>query len=199
MKRTYLAIAGLPLLVVLAGCSEGSKPAAVQKEPEKPPELVAGQRALQQMYITARGWSRDARLLRLEDADLKDVKPAGGKAAAWECTFVDEPRRKARRFTYSAAKGVSSIAEEPWAPGVKNWVFPIQDAQTDSVAAYELAMKKGAEIAQKNPGKPVRCTLEWPKRLTAPVWRVYWGDSVETSAGTILVNAKNGEYLKTEH
>lgn len=197
MKRTLFAVGCVPLMLVLAACSEAPKP-VVQKEPEKPAEPVSGQRAMQQMYIQARGWARGAKLLKVVDANFKDVKIGGGKAGAWEATFVDDVRKKSRRFSYSPATGVSSSQEEPWISGPLFWTFSLLDAKVDSVTAYELALEKGAEIAKKNPDKTVRCTLEWPKRLNDPAWRVYWGDSVETSAGSVLVSAYTGKFMKTE-
>jgi hypothetical protein len=187
-------------MLVLTACSDGAKtPDAAKKEPEKAVEPVSGQRAAQQMYIQARAWARGAKLLNLTDASFKDIQIGGGKAGAWEATFVDETRKKAKRFSYTPAKGVSTSQEEPWTPGPRYWVFSLQDAKTDSTAAFELAQQKGAEIAKKNPDKTVRCTLEWPKRLNDPAWRVYWGDSVELSGGSVLVSAYTGKFIKTEH
>jgi hypothetical protein len=84
----------------MAGCSQETTP-TVQKEPEKPAEPVAAQYALQQMYITARGWAPDAQVLQMSSLDLKDVKSVDGKAGAWGCTFVTQPRHRTRPFTYS--------------------------------------------------------------------------------------------------
>ena len=146
----------------MAGCSEETKP-TVQKEPEKPAEPVTAQYALQQMYITARGWAPDAQVLQVSSLDLKAVKSVDGKAGAWGCTFVTQQRRHVRPFTYSVVavpvsdlrKGAVGGAEDVWAPGGQTRPFFIQAVKTDAVAAYAIAMKKGAEYAKKHPDMPV--------------------------------------------
>jgi len=195
----------LPLFFILTACSEGPKAPAKAKEPETPPEPAAAQSAVQQTFVSARGWARDARLLRVANLDLKEVKSAAGKAGAWECTFVTEQRHKARRFVYSTmsvpsanlTKGVSGSPEDLWPPGGQTLSFALQVLKTDSTAAYEAAMKKSAAYAQKNPDMPIKLLLEWPKRFRNPVWRVIWGESVTTSNYSVYVDAVTGEYLQT--
>lgn len=206
MKRTYSMIACVPLVLVLAGCSEESKPTASEpKEPEKPAEAVTAQYAFQQMYITARAWAPDTKPIRMASLDLKEIKSEGGKAGAWECTFVTESRRRARRFTYSAVevpasnlpKGVFGGSEDSWSGGGQATAFPIQAFKTDAVAAYDIAIKKGADYAKKNPNMPVKFLLEQTKRFPNPAWRVIWGESVALSGYSIFVDATEGKYLVT--
>jgi hypothetical protein len=199
-------IASVPLLLVLAGCSEQKAPVASEpKEPEKPAEAVTAQTAFQQMFITARGWAPDAKPIRIASMDLKEVKSEAGKAGAWECTFVTERRQRARRFTYSVMalpasnlqKGVSGGSEDSWTAGGQAKPFLIQAFKTDSAAAYDLALKKGADYAKKNPDMPIKFLLEQTSRFPNPAWRVIWGESVALSGYSIFVDATEGKYLAT--
>jgi hypothetical protein len=194
------------MLLALAGCSEEKKPVAAEpKEPEKPAEAVTAQSAFQQMFITARAWSPDAKAVRIASLDLKEVKSEAGKAGAWECTFVSERRQKARRFTYSVIelpgsnlrKGVFGGSEDNWSAGGQAKPFVIQAFKTDSVAAYDIAIKKGADYAKKNPNMPVKFLLEQTNRFPNPAWRVIWGESVALSGYSIFVDATEGKYLVT--
>ncbi|MGO9097874.1 MAG: hypothetical protein ACLQGV_21940 [Bryobacteraceae bacterium] len=205
MKRTHRIVSCLPILLFLAGCSQETKP-TVQKEPEKSAEPVTALYALQQMYITARGWAPDAQVLQMSSLDLKDVKSVEGKAGAWACTFVAQQRHRTRPFTYSVAavpasglqKGVSKGDEEVWVPGQARPFF-IQAAKTDAVAAYAIAMKKGADYAKKNPDVPVKFLLECSKTQRNPAWRVFWGESVAMSGFSVYVDATTGQFVKIAH
>jgi hypothetical protein len=46
---------------------------------------------------------------------------------------------------------------------------------------------------------PVKLLLEKTQRFPGPAWRVYWGESVSTSAYSVFVDANTGEYLATGH
>ena len=205
MKRAHRIVSCLPILLFLAGCSQETKP-TVQKEPEKPAEPVTARYALQQMYITARGWAPDAQVLQMSSLDLKAVKSVEGKAGAWACTFVTQSRRRTRPFTYSVVavpgsdlqKGPAGGAEEIWVPGQTRPFF-IQDVKTDAVAAYATAMKKGAEYAKKHPELPVKFLLEWTRLLRHPAWRVIWGESVALSNFSVYFDATTGEFVKIAH
>lgn len=203
MKRTYAVIASLPLLVLMVGCSENTPPAATQKEPEKPAEPVTALYGLQKMYVTARSWAPDAQVLSMSNLDLKEVKSVGGKAGAWECTFVTERRHRARRYTYSEVaasglpKGVFGGSEDAWYPSNQQRPFFIQAVKTDSVAAYETALKKSAEYVKKHPDMAMKFLLEFSKELRNPAWRVVWGESVAMSDYSVYVDATTGAYVKT--
>ena len=203
MKRTHAVIACIPVFLIMVGCSEETKPAARQKEPEKPAEPVTAEYALEKVYPIARSWAPDAQLLSMSNLDLKEVKSGGGKAGAWELTFVADRKHRARRYTYSAAtssnlpKGVTGGSEDSWFPVGQTRPFFIQAVKTDSVAAYETAMKKGAEYASKHPDMPMKFLLEFTKELRNPAWRVIWGESVAMSGYSIFVDATTGAYVKT--
>jgi hypothetical protein len=206
MKRIHSILACVPLVLVLAGCSEESKPVASEpKEPEKPAEAVTALSAFQQMFITARGWAADAKPLRMASLDLKEIKSEAGKAGAWECTFVSENRQRARRFTYSVIelpasnlrKGVFGASEDSWSGSGQAKPFLVQALKKDSTTAYEIAMQKGADYARKNPNMPVKFLLEQTSRFPNPAWRVLWGESVALSGYSIFVDATEGKYLAT--
>ncbi len=190
----------------MTACSEEPKP-ATKKEPEKPAEPVSSQLAFQRMYVVARAWMPDAKPLSLSNIDLKEVKSEGGKAGAWECTFVSEQRHRARRYTYSVVEsapsnlpqGVFGGPEDVWSEGSQQKPFFVQSFKVDATAAYATAMKKGADYAKKHPDSPMKFVLEAKSRYQNPAWRVIWGESAATSSFSILVDATTGEYLKTMH
>lgn len=204
MKRLHFAIATLPVLIMLAACSDEPKNAA-QKEPEKPVVPVSSLSAASQMYVTARSWAPDARLLSLSNIDLKEVKSEAGKAGAWECTFVSPSRHRERRYTYSVieadglAKGVANSPEDMWSGSGKDVPFILQNLQKDATDAYATAMKKSADYAAKHPDMPMKFILTASSRFGHPQWRVVWGDSVQTSSYSVVVDAYTGDYVKTLH
>jgi hypothetical protein len=207
MKRPYPLLV-VPLLLVLGGCSpEQPKTTPKPAEPAKAAEPVSGLSAIYKMYTQARAWAPDCKLLQVGSLDLKEVKSQGGKAGAWEATFVSEDSKRSRRYTLSVAAspssglpaGVFGTIPDSWAPGRQNSPFYMQIVKTDSTAAFDAAMKKGAEYAQKHPELPVKLLLEQTKRFPDPAWRVIWGESVATSNFSIFVDANTGNYLQTAH
>ncbi len=205
MKRRIRILAPLSFALLLAGCSEEPKKASEgPKEPAKPAEPVSAQSAFQQMYVSARGWAPDALPLRLASLTLSEVKNEAGKAGAWECTFVTERTRAARRYTYSVVesnsanihKGVFGTQPEGWSGSGPNKPFAIQAFKTDSTKAYDVAMQKGAEYAKKHPDVPIKFLLELTPRFPDPAWRVLWGESVGTSNYSVFVDATTGGFLQ---
>lgn len=191
--------------LLLAGCSEAPKPAEKAAE-AKPAEPVTGRYALFQMYTAARAWAPDIETLKMSSIPVQGVAPQPGKSGAWQVTFVSARNSRARSYTYSVVeseglhKGVFAGQEEGWS-GPKGLTKPIPMAgiRTDSDAAYETAMKKGAEYSKKNPDKPITYLLERTNKYPDPAWRVIWGESVGTSNFSIYVDAATGEYLETMH
>src|SRR5580693_9509808 len=93
--KTFTLFSAAALLLLLAGCS--TEPAAPQKKAEeKPPEPVTGRQALQQMYISARGWAADIEPIKVTTLAVADVKSVPGKAGAWQALFVSPSQNKAR-------------------------------------------------------------------------------------------------------
>lgn len=147
----------------------------------------------------------DAQPLRVAEIDVDEVKAEGGKAGAWEVLFVSQSRGQVCRFIYSVIhrparnlrEGVNAEPAEAWSGRGDSEPFLFQAFRTDSPAAYEVAMKRGRDYAQKNPGKEVKFLLEKTRRFPNPSWQVYWGESVSASNYSIFVDAATGEYLGT--
>jgi len=196
----------LPLLILLAACSEPPKTEKA-KEPEKPPEPVSGRQAFQKMYPSARGWAPDAQPLRLRSIALAQVKPEKGKAGAWEAVFVSPSKGRSRTYTYSAVEaegnlhqGVFAGLEESYSgPSGGALPFDMVAIRVDSDEAYDNAAKKSADYIKKNPDKPISYLLEHLTRFPDVTWRVIWGDSVSTSDYSIFVSASTGAVLERAH
>jgi hypothetical protein len=201
--KTLALFTASTLFLLLAGCSTET-PAPQPKAAEKPPEPVTGRFALQQMYIAARGWAPDIQPLKLTNIPLADVKPAPGKAGAWQAIFVSASQGHARGYTYSVIesegnlhKGVFAGSDQSYSPTGATKPFPFAAIKIDSDQAYETAMKKGADYDKKNPGKPITFLLEANDKFPDVSWRVIWGESVGTSNFSIFVDASTGLYLET--
>lgn len=208
MKRRLLLCLA-PVLFLSACTDEPVKKAETKKEPEKPPAPVSGNSAFFQMLAAARGWATDIEVLQVRSIQLPGVPKEAGKAAAWEARFVSPGRRQARSYTYSVIeaegnlhKGVFAGLEESWSgPRGSIRPFTYQAVKTDTVAAYETAVKKGkgaADYIKKfGEDKPVNFLMEQTNRFPSVTWRVLWGESVGTSNYSVFVNASTGEYLET--
>ena len=194
----------VPALLFSLACSESPREAK-KKEPEKPPEPITGQKAFHQMYIAARMWAPDVQGLQCMSIHLPPVKSADGKYGAWQCSFVSPSRSKLKTFTYSVIegggnlhKGVFSLLEESFT-GSRGQAKPwnTQALKIDSDEAYQAAIKKSADYIKKNPNMPVSFLLELTPRFPNTVWRVIWGESVNTSNYSIFVDASTGAYVAT--
>ncbi|MBI3679603.1 MAG: hypothetical protein HY235_04325 [Acidobacteria bacterium] len=197
----------IPLLLLLAACSEAPKEIVKKKkEPEKPPEPVSGRYAFHQMYMYARtNWALDTQGLQLASLPIAEVKPEGGKYGAWQGMFASPSKGRSRIFTYSVVeaggnlhKGVFGGPEEGFR-GQRGQARPflIAALKIDSVEAYQTAIKKGAAYVKKNPDMPVSFLLELTPRFPDPTWRVIWGESASHSNYSIFVDATTGDYLAT--
>jgi hypothetical protein len=192
-------------LLILVACSETPPAAEKKAEPVKPPAPVTGEYALYQMYGMARAWAPDLEVLDLRSVALTEVKSEGGKTGAWEATFVSPSKRQARSYTYSVVEssgnlhqGVFASPEESYTgPSGQTKPFPVSAVKIDSDKAYEVALKHGADYAEKNPNVPMIFMLQWTPRHRFPAWRVIWGDSVATSNYSVFVDASEGTYVGT--
>lgn len=198
-------IAALTLALVVAGCSE--PPKAVEKKAPKNLEPLTGRQAFQQMYPGARAWAPDAQPLEIKTVPLETVKAAPGKSGAWQVTFVSPGRGRAKIFTWSAIEaegnlhqGVFSGQDESWSgPHGQAQPFLVQAIKVDSDAAYEEAAKKSADYLKKNPNKTLTFIAEYTNRFPNAVWRVVWGESVNSSDYSVFVDASTGEFLAKAH
>lgn len=194
-RRDLLALT--PALL-LTGCDSDPKPVAEKK----PAEPVTGLHALYQSYGRARVWAPDAMILRLSSIDVTEVKPQPGKAAAWQTLFASASLGQRRAYTFSVydASVTLRLGVFPDAPGQwsnDNRAFLIAAAKTDTDAAWEVALKHGADYAKKNPTMPISYTLEKARLGDEPVWRVIWGESASSSSFSVLVDASTGQYVET--
>ncbi len=190
------------LALALAACSETPAPAA--KVPEKPEEPVTARTVFQRVFAHARAWAPDVQILQMQNVNLNEVKSAGGKAGAWQVTFVSPSRQQARSFSWSAVegegfrKGVFAQPPESYtAPRGQTSPFVVQALKTDSDEALETASKKSAAYIKKNPDKPIIFVLEQTRRHPNPTWRVIWGDSVATSDYSVFIDSSTGSYVET--
>ncbi|HEY2019273.1 MAG TPA: hypothetical protein VGH38_37455 [Bryobacteraceae bacterium] len=195
-------------LLLLTSCSESPTGPAAKKEPEKPPEAIAGQSALYKMYQVARNWAGDAQVLKMNTIALSEVPDVPrGKAAAWQATFTSASRNQARSYTYSIVesqgnlhKGVFAGLEEGWSgPHGVTAPFPIMAVKIETDTAFQTALKQGEDYDKKNPGKPISFLLEKENKFPDPVWRVIWGESVGTSNFSVIIDASTGDYKEKLH
>lgn len=200
LQRLLLCV---PLL--LAGCaSEPPKPAAEKpKEPPPRPEPVSSQYAFRQMYLAARSWASDAEPLRLSNITLPEYRTVKGKADGWQAVFVSQKMGRARTYTYSVIEGPGNLHKGVFHGSEESWTarqelpFSILAFKVDAAAAFETAMKRGADYAKKHPDLPVNFQLERTARFPDPQWRVIWGESAGRSGFSILIDATTGQYTQT--
>jgi hypothetical protein len=207
MKMRHKILAVLPAVLLLVGCGEEPKPAEKAKEPAKPAEPVTALSAVYKMFTQARAWAPDAKLLRVGSLTVNEIKNQGGKAGAWEATFVSEANQRSRRYTYSVVEspgsnlheGVFGVTVDSWSPGRTQTPFMIQAFRTDSDAAYATALKdkRCAEYAAAHRDMPLFFLLEQTSRFPDPAWRVVWGESVSASNLSVFVDAMTGQFLLT--
>jgi hypothetical protein len=196
-RRDLCALA--PALL-LSGCSTAPEP----KVEKKPVEPVTGLHALYAMYGKARLWAPDIKILRLSSINIAKVKSQPGKAPAWQAVFASESLGQKRAYTYSVIDASTTLREGTFADSPGAWsndhrAFLIAAVRADTDKAWETALKHGADYAKKYPDMPIFYLLELGRRVNAPMWRVVWGESVTSSALSILVDAESGSYLETLH
>ena len=202
MRIGVAAITFLTLL--LAGC--GSSAPEPKKE-EAPPEPVTGLHALYQMYAASRAWAPDAQVYDLNSITLTDVKAQPGKAGAWQAKFVSPSLGQSRTYTFSVIeasmtmhKGIQPAKAENWnGPSGNIKPFLIAAAKKDSDQAYEVALKKAAAYAAKNPNMNILYQLSQTSSYSNAAWRIIWGESAGSSVYSVLIDASTGEYVETLH
>jgi hypothetical protein len=155
------------------------------------------------MYTSARKWTTDFVILKLESKEVQGFKNEDGKAAMWEATFASPSLHEYRVYSYAIAaqppdiyKGVVVGRGMPWGGATRD-VMPIQlsDFNVDSDAAYKSAAADAGLWLKKNPDKKLaEFTLGNAYRFQAPVWYLKWGD--KKSGYITFVNANTGKVLK---
>ncbi|MES1261093.1 MAG: hypothetical protein ABUS49_05085, partial [Acidobacteriota bacterium] len=152
----------------------------------------------------ARLWAPDIKVLRFSSIAIAQVKPQPGKAPAWQAIFASENLGQKRAYTYSVFDASTTLREgtfpdSPAAWSNDNRAILMAAIRTDTDKAWETALKHGDQYAKKNPDMPISYLLEMGRQISEPMWRVIWGESVTSSALSILIDASTGEYLETLH
>jgi hypothetical protein len=195
-------------LTILTGCtSEPAKPVQTEKAQPKATEAVTGRTAFQKLYISARGWARDAQPYRLESQSTDDWKGKDGKSAVWRAYFASPSQRGVKPFIWSGSQapdapssGISPGNEDTYSPSNSSTrVFDPAFLKVDSDKALEAAQKHGGDkILQKAPDTPILYVLSWSGVTNELIWHVIYGANAEDAKLRIAVNASNGEFLRVE-
>jgi hypothetical protein len=196
----------LLLLLLLTACSDAPKP-VVKKEPPPPPKPITGREALYKVLPMARAWDREARIVSIESIRIDDmVKPEPGRSGAWRIRLASTTKQAIRSFSWSAVEvsqslheGTRAIGDQPWDPQGKPFAFHIAGLRTDSDKALAIAEEKSQAYLKKHPGQPSIFLLEINRDYNAPSWRVFWGESMNKSSESVLIDAATGAYIRTLH
>lgn len=197
MKRLALM---LSCLAVVSGCTSGSKPSEEAKP--KPPELLTGRSAFQQVYVAARGWAPDAKPYQLQSQPSTDSNGRDGKATLWRAAFTSPAQSASRPYVWSGvesqdtARGVTPGTQDSFTPGN---AFDVAFLKIDSDAALATAQKHGGDkVLQENPDIPVSYLLDWNRSENNLVWHVIFGNGRNDAKLVADVNASTGEFLRKE-
>jgi hypothetical protein len=209
-RKLSIALAAISLMA-LSACAPSPKTAATAETeaktaPAAPPEPIPAKTAFWPMYTSARTWTTDFVILKVESKDVPGFKNENGKAAMWEATFASPSRQEYRTYTYAIAavppdiyKGVVVGGPEPWNGTYTRSAMPIQISEfsVDSDAAYQAAAADAAAWLKKNPDKKLApMELSNSARFQVPTWYLMWGDKKLGYAA--FVNATTGKVLKSK-
>jgi hypothetical protein len=155
------------------------------------------------MYPQVRTWAIDALPVQLHSINLPQVKSENGKAGAWQATFFSPTSGRAKTYTWSAIEAPGNLHKGVFAGPDESArtpkTFLLAAIRVDSDEAYKAAVEKSADYVKKNPDKPVQFILELTNRFPQLVWRVVWGESVNTSDYSVFVDAATGQFLEKVH
>ncbi len=202
MKKLLMAMLAL---MMMAGCSsETSKPAQVEKPQPKPAEFVTGRAAFQKLFITARGWARDAQPYRLESMITDDSKGKEGKSAVWRASFASPLQHGVKAYTWSGEvssdRGINAGTEDTYSPtNTSTQIFDVAFLKVDSDQALETAQKHGGEkLLTKEPDTPVLYILDWSRSTNELIWHVIYGNNRDDYKLRVAVNASSGVFIRVE-
>jgi hypothetical protein len=197
---------GMLALALMTGCtSEPTQPA--EKPQPKPPEYVTGRTAFQKLYISARGWARDAQPFRLESQITADAKGKDGKAAVWRASFASPAQRAAKPYVWSGtdaqdapSRGVNPGVEDTYSPtNSSTQIFDIAFLKVDSDKAFEVAQAHGGDkLLEKSPDTPVLYLLDWSGLTNELIWHVIYGATRDEAKLKVAVNASSGDFMRVE-
>jgi len=197
----YLLVVVLVCLgFLLSGCSsESNTPAPAEKPQPKTAEAITGRTAFQKLYISARGWARDAQPYRLQSDITGDAKGRDGKTPVWRGYFASPSQRATKPYTW--AKGdIEPGTIDSYSPSNSSTqVFDIAFLKVDSDKAFEVAQKHGGDkIVEKSPDIGVLYVLDWSNATSELIWHVMYGNSRDDTKLRVAVNASNGEFIRVE-
>ncbi len=158
------------------------------------------------MYTSARNWTTDFVILKVDAKEVPGFKMENGKAAMWTATFASPNQKEYRTYSWAAAavppdiyKGVVIGGPEPWNGTYTRSAMPIQVSEfsVDSDAAYQAAAADAAAWLKKNPEKKLT-TVELTNnaRNQVPTWYFMWGDKKLGYAA--FVDATTGKVVKSK-
>lgn len=196
-KLLVLLAAGL-----MAGCTS-QPPQPEQKPQPKPPELLTGRAAFQQVYIAARGWAPDAKPYQLQSSTFKDANGKDGKAGIWRGSFASERMRASKPYVWSGidspdapSRGISPGTQDNYVPGN---AFDAAFLKIDSDKAFDVAQKHGGEkVFQAAADTPVSYLLDWNPGENNLVWHVIYGASRNDAKLVADIDASTGEFIRKE-
>ncbi|HEY1265297.1 MAG TPA: hypothetical protein VGF06_17335 [Terriglobales bacterium] len=204
MKKLMLVLWALALLTA---CNSGpSKPAQTEKPKPKEPDLVTGRFAFQKLYITARGWARDAEGYRLESLSNPDGNGQQGKSSLWRASFASPTDRSVKPYVWSGSnspdapsRGINPGVEDSYNPNNSSTqVFDIAFLKVDSDKAFETAQQHGGDkLLAKAADTPVQYVCDWNRATNQLVWHVIYG-SESSPMLRIAVDASSGAFIRVE-
>ena len=208
MKKSALSFL---VLLFLAACSSGTKPANPESKPQAKPAPTAqyetGREAFQKMYVSARMWAADVKPFREQSQWSADAPTNEGKAGLWRASFASPTKRAMKIFVWSGLvgpdapeQGISFSAEDTYnASNTSTEVFDIGFLKIDSDEAFQVAQQHGGDkLTKKDPKQPVVFTLDWDPRKTQLVWHVIYGENPDNAKLRVAVNATSGDFLRVE-
>jgi hypothetical protein len=201
MKKLLIVMWALALLV---GCSsEAPKPAEPAKP--KPPDILTGRYAFQKMYVSARGWARDAQPFRLESETTSAANGQDGKATVWRASFASPAQHGVKPYIWTgtdapdAPRGINSGIEDTYNPNNSSTkIFEMAFLKVDSDQALETSKKHGGDkILEKTPDTPVQYRLEWNHNENQLMWHVIYGSTNDPKL-RVAIDASTGNFLRVE-
>lgn len=188
-------------LAMFSGCQNSSAPTEAPKP--KPAELLTGRAAFQQLYVAARGWAPDTRPYQVQSGVLGTNNGHDGKAVIWNASFGSASMHASKPYSWSGidspdapSRGVNPGTQDSFTP---NNTFDIQFLKIDTDKAFEEAQKHGGEkVLKDKPDTPVIYLLDWDSSNNKLVWHVIFGNSRNTAALVVDVDATLGTFLRKE-
>jgi hypothetical protein len=205
MKKIPIIAVSLAIAIMAACTAEPTKPA--EKPQPKPPELLTGRAAFQQLYVDARGWARDAQPFHLQSQVTSDSPGRDGKSDVWRAVFASPSQRSAKPYMWvgsdaldGVTRGLTPGPEDSYNPtNASTQVFDAVYLKVDSDRALQVAQKHGGDkLLEKNPDLPVFYQLDWSRSANSLIWHVIYGASRGDAKLTVDVNASSGEFVRVE-